>query len=294
MDEKRFDRSIRFFGSEGQKAIEETTVLFAGVGGLGSAAVQQGALMRIGRMFIADPGVFKASGRNRYVTAEHGDAQSGKRKVDIASRMVNRIDPTIEITSISDSVISETGLAAIKEADVVVGSLDNEGGRLLLLQACASLATPYFDFATEILPGERLRYGGRVCCSFVGGGCLSCLDILDREEANMDLASDRELANRTSVYGVEPELLGDSGPSVGPLNGVIANAGMFELMAYLSGLRAPIIHQNFNGATGKLTVRQHKPKPDCYFCDGLFTRSQGFDCGKLLSCERNRATAVKN
>ena len=60
------------------------------------------------------------------------------------------------MTTIFDTIISESGLAAIKEADIVVGSLDNEGSRLLLLKACGALGTPYINLATEVFPGEDM------------------------------------------------------------------------------------------------------------------------------------------
>ncbi len=285
MNDERFDRSVRFFGCEGQQAIEQSSVLFAGVGGLGGMAAQHGALLHIGHMTLVDPGPFKESNRNRYVTGRHSDPIPGTRKVDIARRLVESIDPSIRVDTICDSIISEPGLAAIKETDVVVGSLDNEGSRLLLLQACASLSTPYVDFATEIVPGDdALRYGGRVCFSFFGNGCLSCLDVLDREEAGQDLATDDERAHREALYGVDQSFLADSGPSVAPLNGVVASAGMFELMAHLTGLRPPQTHLNYNGATGKLAVRVPNRSENCYFCHGLFTGTQQFDVNELLLC----------
>lgn len=291
---ERFDRSIRLFGVDGQAALEQATVVFAGVGGLGSVAVQHAALLHIGQLTLVDPGLFKESNRNRYVTSRSTDTALTTRKVDIARRLVESISPGVSVTTIFDSIISESGLAAIKEADVVVGSVDNEGSRLLLLQACGALGTPYIDLATEVFPGEDLvRYGGHICCSFFGEGCLSCLDVLDRDEASRDLATEGEMANRRELYGVDSSLLRDSGPSVAPLNGVVASAGMLELMVRLTGLRKPQTHLNFNGNTGKLSVRLNRRKERCYFCDGLFPGGHDYDVGELLNCGRQlRATLI--
>ena len=294
MIDEQFDRSVRFFGREGQQALEQSSVLFAGAGGLGSAAAQHGALLHIGHMTFADPGHFKKSNRNRYVTGRHSDAIPGTRKVDIARRLVETINPTIQVDTIFGSVISEEGFAAIKAADVVVGGLDNSGSRLLLLQACAALGTPYMDMATEIIPGQdKLRYGGRVCFSFFGNGCLSCLDVLDREEARRDLATDDERDQREALYGVDQSFLADSGPSVAPLNGVVASAGMFELMAYLTGLRAPQTHLNYNGETGKIAVRSMRRDDNCYFCNGLFPGTLQYDVNELLLCGGNENSTLQ-
>ena len=243
MTDKRFDRSIRFFGLDGQTAIEKSSVVFAGLGGLGGMVLQQAALLHVGHMSLFEPGLLKKTNRNRYPTARHGDPIPGTSKVDIARRLVESIAPSIKVETYPESIISENGVSAIKEADVVVGSLDNEGSRLLLLQLCAALQKPYLDLATEILSGEdTLRYGGRVCFSFLGEGCLACLDVLDHEEARRDLATEAERAQHRELYGINAELLGDSGPSVAPLNGVVASAGTMELMAFLTGLRSPQIY----------------------------------------------------
>jgi len=283
MSDDRFDRSVRFFGIEGQKRIKDTTLAIAGIGGLGSIVVQEASLLGFGAMHQVDPGEFKTSGRNRYATARHDDPVPGTWKVDIGRRLAHSIDPSIKIETVADSVISEAGFAAIKETDVVLGCLDAEGARLLLLQVCAVLRKPYIDMATQIFPEEiPIRYGGRVCSSFFGRGCLSCLDVLDRKEASRDLAGDAERANRTALYGVDAEYLADSGPSVAPLNGVVASLGVMELMAYVTGLRPPQPHLNYDGRTGKAGLRVERLTTDCYFCDGLFTGKQNADLTELL------------
>jgi molybdopterin/thiamine biosynthesis adenylyltransferase len=282
MSDDRFDRSVRFFGTDGQRRIQDTTLTIAGVGGLGSIVVQHAALLGFGAMYQVDPGEFKTSGRNRYVTARHDDPVPGTRKVDIGRRLAHSINPAIRIESVAASIISEGGFAAIKESDIVLGCLDTDGARLLLLQVCAVLRKPYIDMATQILPEDTpIRYGGRVCSSFFGCGCLACLDVIDRQEASRDLAGDAERANREALYGVAVEHLADSGPSVAPLNGVVASLGMMELMAFITGLREPQPHLNFDGRTGKVGLRVERVTDQCYFCDGLFTGKLHGDIAEL-------------
>jgi molybdopterin/thiamine biosynthesis adenylyltransferase len=283
MTEDRFDRSIRFFGADGQSRIQETALAIAGIGGLGSFVVQHAGLLGFRAIHQVDPGELKQSSRNRYATARHLDPIPGTKKVEIGRRLIHEIDPRIDVESVVGSIISDAGIASLKEADIVVGCLDTEGARLLLLQTCAVLRKPYIDLATEILPGENpLRYGGRVCCSFFGNGCLSCLDVLDHREAGRDLAGDVERAHRRGIYGVDPTLLGDSGPSVAPMNGVIASLGMMELMAHVTGLRVPKPHLNYDGRTGKVGLRAERVNSDCYFCDGIFHGRENVDLRELV------------
>lgn len=290
MTENRFDRSVRFFGAEGQGRIHQTTLAIAGIGGLGSFVVQHAALLGFGRINQVDPGELKTSGRNRYVTARFDDRIPGTKKVDIGRRLTESIDPSIGVETIVDSIISEAGFAAIKDADIVLGCMDTEGARLLLLQVCAVLHKPYIDMATQIFAEETIRYGGRVCCSFFGSGCLSCLDVLDREEASRDLEGDIGRPNRLALYGVDNRFLTDSGPSVSPINGVVASLGMLELMTYVTGLRSPQPHLNFDGRTGKVCLRKDRLITDCYYCDGLFTGTQQADLSGLLQIDQTAWT----
>ena len=46
----RFDRNIRFFGSEGQDRLARSSVAIVGIGGLGTHVVQQLALLGIGHL----------------------------------------------------------------------------------------------------------------------------------------------------------------------------------------------------------------------------------------------------
>lgn len=278
MIEETMERSVRFFGAAGQRSIYESAVAFVGVGGLGSMAVQLAALHRVGRMTLIEPGELKESNRNRYVAARHSDAVPGTKKVDIARRMVESIAPGLAVDTLDESVVSESGIAAIKDADVVVGCVDLEGVRLVLLQLCAATRTPYLDLATEIIPGpETLLYGGRVVSSFFGDGCLACREALDSAEASRDLAGLAERANRDAIYGVDSSVLADSGPSVASLNGVIASLGMMELFCHLSGLRPPRPFLNYHGPCGKVALRDERRAGTCYFCDGLFAGGHDHD-----------------
>ena len=283
MTDERFDRNVGLFGLEGQRSIRETTLAMAGIGGLGSVVVQQASLLGFRVQHHVDPQELKNSGRNRYVTARHDDPVPGTAKVDIGRRLANSIDPEIKVETVRASIISDAGITAIKEADLVMGCLDSEGARLLLLQVCAILQKPYIDLASDILAEETpLRYGGRVCCSFFGRGCLSCLDLIDRNEAGRDLSGEAGRTQRLAIYGVDESFLGHSGPSVAPLNGLIASLGMMELMAYVTGLREPQPHLNYDGRTGRVGLRPERLTTDCYFCDGLFTGKQHADIAELL------------
>jgi molybdopterin/thiamine biosynthesis adenylyltransferase len=276
MIEPRYDRNVRFFGSDGQDKLQHTTVAIPGVGGLGTHVVQQLALLGVGALYLIDPEELDESNRNRYVGARWDDPVPGTPKVSIGERLAKSIRSDIAVETVAAPFNSEMGYAALKEADFILGCLDTEGCRLMLLEMCAVLQKPYIDLASDILPEEPLNYGGRVCFSFIGHGCLSCRDLIDRDDAGRELAGDVERANRTAIYGVDKELLTSAGPSVAPINGVVASLGVTEFMLHVTGVRTAKPHLNYNGRTGKVTVGTDPPMADCYYCQGLFA-------GKLQS-----------
>jgi molybdopterin/thiamine biosynthesis adenylyltransferase len=277
MNFDRFERSIRFFGLEGQKKLSRTRCAVVGVGGVGMHVVQQLALYGVGRISPIDSEELATTDKNRNVAARHDDAVPGYRKVDLAERLINSFDPSIEVRPVFDSFISDAGLAEIREADWVIGSIDCEGGRLILTEFCSAYSKPYIDLATDINPDHTLEFGGRVCVSINGQSCLSCMDVLDRAEAGRDLAGELETRDREAIYGVPDDALGTSGPSVVSLNGTIASLGLTEFMVAVTGVRPPRRLLTFYGSSGKVTASVDEPFEDCLYCKGIWGRAENAD-----------------
>src|SRR5947207_1594050 len=97
-------------------------------------------------------------------------------------------------------------------------------------ELCAAYSRAYLDLASDVMPGEPVRYGGRVCFSMDGEGCIVCWGLIDIEEARADLAGPEERQNREALYGVRREFIGRSGPSVVSINGVVASVAVNEFM----------------------------------------------------------------
>lgn len=271
MNQEHFDRNIRFFGVAGQERLLGTTVAVVGVGGLGTHVVQQLSLSGVGGLSLIDHEELSESNRNRYIGVRHDDPVPGSPKVLLGKRLALSIRPSIRVETVFKSFVSEEGFAAIKEADYVFGCVDGDGARLVLLEACASFQKPYFDLATEIVPGSPPNYGGRVCLSFDGDGCLFCRGLLDLDEAAQHLAGDVEVANRQAVYGVDASLLATAGPSVAPLNGVVASVGVCEFMFAAAGVRKARPHLTYHGTLGRVSTSVASPAADCYYCGALLS-----------------------
>lgn len=268
MTMEQFKRQIALFGPEGQDRIAKVRCVIIGIGGLGTHLVQQLALLGVRYFVLIDDEEVSESNRNRYIGLRHSDPVPGFRKVDLGERIAHDIDPTIYVEKIFDSFISNAGFAAIQSADIVFGAVDLEGARLVLNDVCTAYRCSYIDLASDVLPGEDLQYGGRVCVSLNGDGCIQCLGVLDSKEAGEDLAGEAELRNRETLYGVDRTLLGQSGPSVVSINGAIASLAVTEFMVAITNLRDPQRLLTYKGTTGKVFANVATPPSDCFYCHG--------------------------
>jgi len=268
MSQHRFARQIALFGELGQERIAKARCVIIGVGGLGTQLIMQLALLGVRHFVLIDNEEVSETNRNRYYGLRHDDPVPGFRKVDLGERIAHSIDPTIVVEGIFDPFIGEAGFAAIHSADIVFGCLDLEGARLVLNDVCTAYGQSYIDLASDVIPGEHPDYGGRVCVSMNGDGCIQCLGVLDTKEAGADLAGEAERRNRAALYGVDRALLGNSGPSVVSIIGVVVSLAVTEFMVAVTNLREPQRVLTYKGSSGKVFASADQPAADCYYCKG--------------------------
>lgn len=262
----RYDRNIRLFGEEGQARLLATRVAIVGVGGLGSPIAQHLALLGVGAIALIEPEELDDTNRNRFIGARHDDPVPGSRKVDLVERLIAGINPDILVEKVPYSLVSPQAFAAIKKSHWAIGCFDHDGPRHILNELCSAYSIPYIDLASDVLGGA---YGGHICVSHGGNGCLSCLDLLDRSVVRHYLDTPRDRAAEKEIYGVNRELLNNKGPSVSPINGVVASVGAMEFMVAVTGMRAARRLLQFRGHDSKVTVSNDQPSADCYYCTGL-------------------------
>lgn len=282
----RFDRNERLFGTEGQAAIRATGVLLVGAGGLGTHVAQQLALLGVGGLVPVDFEEFSKSNRNRYIGAWAADPIPGSRKVDLIARLVGLIDPTISVTPVHSPFPSLESLAALRRADYVFGCVDGDGTRFVLNEACIAYDKPLFDLASDV--PEPDSYGGRVAVVLRDGGCLHCRGILDAKDVRRYLSPKEALENEDAEYGIRRSALGETGPSVVSINGVIASLAVTEFMAAVTGLREPARHLEYRGHLGTVSKRADKPPTDCYFCQALRGRGDAAQLERYFEMAKRR------
>ena len=153
------------------------------------------------------------------------------------------------------------------------------------LELCMAFQKPYIDIATGVEAGAPPIYGGRVCCSLPGLGCLACLGELDVAEAAKDLESTDQRRDREAIYGVEKASLGTRGPSVVSINAVTASLAVTEFMKLCTGMATPTRLLKYDGGMSRVTVSRDEPAACCYFCKGIAGSGDGAGASRFLKCD---------
>jgi hypothetical protein len=270
MADNRYSRNEALFGPEGQEKIAATNVAIIGLGGLGSHVAQQLAYLGVERQTPVDFDIVTSSSMNRLVGAVDTDVAAKTKKVIVAKRMIEAINPRATIDPVDAKINADEAEAAIAAADVVFGCLDRDLPRLTLTELCSRYAKPLLDLASDTGgEGDDLWYGGRVVVAN-GAGCLVCRNLLDQEEMTRDSMSAEQREAHDRIYGVKRGALGETGPMVVSINGVVASLAVTEFMVFVTGMREPVSHLIYRGHAGTVGRDNDDPEAGCYFCSGIW------------------------
>ncbi|WP_224981336.1 HesA/MoeB/ThiF family protein [Geomonas agri] len=131
MADDRYARQQLFWGEEQQRRIASTTLVVAGVGGLGATVSQVMARAGVGRMHLIDDGTVELSDLHRQ--SLYGECDLGQKKVLVARQRLQAINSSVEI--VSHDLRIDGSFRVPGEAVVVADCLDNFAGRFALYAA---------------------------------------------------------------------------------------------------------------------------------------------------------------
>jgi len=278
---ERYHRSMLLFGADGQRALRQIGVAIVGAGGVGSALAQHLALLGVHRITSIDPEELEETNRNRFIGARITDAVPGTLKVAIVDRLIRETNPDVGSIPIAKSLLSLEAFDAIKASNWIFGSFDDDGPRAVLNELCAAYGLPYIDLAPDV-PADGI-YGGRVCVAADGDGCLECLGLLDKRDVRRYFESQQQRDRENAVYGIDQRALETRGPSVSPINGVVAGLAATEFMVAVTGLRRPTRLQEYRAWESKVVVSTDSPRADCFCCKGIRGTGMAADVERYLA-----------
>lgn len=265
----RYSRHVGLFGAEGQQRLGRVTVGIIGLGGLGCHVAQQLAYLGVSRFFLVDGDVVAVSNLNRLVGSSESDV--GARKVDVAESMITAIQTSASVIRTARHFSLNDPIDGLERVDVLFGCVDNDPVRLDLVRYSSAHARPYIDLASDVGPGGE--FGGRIVFAKDGERCLSCLGELDQHALARAQMTGEQRAADDKIYGVDRDALGDTGPSVVSINGVVASLAVTEFLVWVTGLREPHGYLNYRGDSGTVGARAAPARSYCHYCMTLWWSS---------------------
>jgi hypothetical protein len=207
MEKKKYTRQS-FLGKTAQERFLNTKVAVVGLGGGGSHVAQQLGYVGFAQYALYDPDRYKDVNANRTVGAFESDIDRKTPKVEIAKRMIKKINGPAKVETFrcrwQDKPFS------LRSADIIFGCVDGFSQRRELEATARRYLIPYIDIGMDVHPGEEgfpPRMCGQVILSMPGHPCMTCMGFLNATN----------LAREASQYGVA----GDH-PQVIWTNGILA------------------------------------------------------------------------
>lgn len=235
-DSAVYDRQVRIPGWN-QQGLAQQRIGIVGMGGNGAHLFQtllgMGAAEE-GFFTLVDADEVEPSNIPRipYATPEH----VGMPKVTLAAQWAGRRSPSTPIYPYP-CLLTETAVQdRLKNATVLFGCVDNDGGRMVLNELAIRYGIPLIDLGCDVIvEEEEVIVGGQVRVVLPGeNACLVCCHGFDPAQAAIDLMDAREHAQR-AAHGYIRNASVDAAPSIANLNCLTAQAAIAQLLALVNG-----------------------------------------------------------
>lgn len=229
-----FDRQVRAFGEDIQRLLARLHIGIVGVGGTGSAALEQLTRLGVGTITVFDGDTFDTTNVNRVYGSWAAD--KGRAKVEIAARNVSRIGVGTSLTPLDEYVDVERAARDLTRCDLLLGCTDDQTSRAILLRVALWYLIPVFDLGVLIDATEdhTIRdVTGRVSLIIPGEACPFCRRSITPEGIAAEALTPEERAARARD-GYVPALA-TRAPAVIPFTTAVAAQAVTELLHRLTG-----------------------------------------------------------
>ncbi|UEX90555.1 ThiF family adenylyltransferase [Staphylococcus ratti] len=183
MMQNRYSRQILFqeIGAQGQRNINQKTVLIVGMGALGTHLAEGLVRAGIKKLRIIDRDYIETSNLQRQTLFNEQDAQKAVPKVIAAERALKRIRADVEIEAVIDHADVPVLAQLIENVDVIMDATDNFETRMLINDMAYQKGIPWI-------------YGGVVRSTYVEApfipGQTPCFQCLVPQIPSMNLTCD--------------------------------------------------------------------------------------------------------
>lgn len=165
----RLERQITLIGEEATERLVGSTVLIAGIGGVGGHATDAIARMGVGKIVLVDNDTVSMSNINRQMVATTETV--GRLKVDVMAERIRAINPDCEVIALPLFITKENAEEMIAQwnPDAVVDCIDNVSAKIAMICACRDQGRYIFS---SMGTGNKLNGGElRVADIYSTSGC---------------------------------------------------------------------------------------------------------------------------
>jgi adenylyltransferase/sulfurtransferase len=210
----RYSRQIMLpqIDIDGQQKLLDARVLIVGLGGLGSPAAMYLAAAGVGHLVLNDFDAVDLSNLQRQIA--HDTDGIGLPKAESARRTLTRLNPGIEIDTVTSRLEGTELKQAVADTDLVLDCSDNFLTRFSINAACVETATP-------LVSGAVIRFEGQVATFTPGQDDSPCYHCLYPDQG--------ELAETCVQTGV-----------VAPLPGIVGAMQALEAIKVIVGIGEPL------------------------------------------------------
>ncbi len=136
-----FSRTALLIGDDGLARLTASRVLVAGVGGVGSYAVEALARAGVGSLTLVDGDTIHPSNSNRQLHTL--TTTVGRPKVRVMAERLLQINPDLQVTTRQELITPDNVPALLEPGfDLVLDAIDSFSAKLALLQNCVEHQTP--------------------------------------------------------------------------------------------------------------------------------------------------------
>ena len=233
-------RTRLLYGDDGAARIAGATVLVAGLGAVGSIAVEALARSGVGRLLLVDFDVVEPSNINRQLYALRSTL--GMAKGEVAAARVRDINPDCEVSFLAARLPGDADgvgevLSGFPRPDAIIDAIDDIEAKAALIVHGLHASIPVVSSmgAARRLDPARVRAGALAEVS----GCPLAKGLRRALRARLGDAADIPVPRLVCVYSAEPPQPQMAAPECGPraMGSSMCVTGAFGFAAAAAALR---------------------------------------------------------
>ena len=182
---------------EGQEKINDMSLAFIGMGGLGCSASLYSALSGFGKIKIIDFDFVEASNLQRQILFDENDLS--KNKATTSVKKLSQLNPFVELKGLEEKVDSANIKHLLKDSEIILDCSDNFETRKIVNKYCVK-------HNKILISGSSIAWKGQLGCFDLRDATNSCYECLFEDLENEDLSC-RESAIASPLVGAIGSLM---------------------------------------------------------------------------------------